>query len=84
MTCSTGRPVAFAIRSMRSRRSQPEWVAGCVETMISDGRRSATASIVARNGSSSPTSPVATMPSEPTAESARSTLTWAESRTTSS
>ena len=38
-------------------------VAGWVETMISSGRRSAMASIVARKGSGSPTSPVASMPS---------------------
>ena len=42
-------------------------VAGWVETMISSGRRSATASIVARNGSASPTSPLASMPSAATA-----------------
>ena len=61
--CSTGSPEAFWMRSIRSRRSQPECVAGCVETMISSGRRSAIASIVARKGSASPTSPVASMPS---------------------
>ena len=34
-TCSTGSPVASWRRSIRSRRSQPEDVAGSVETMIS-------------------------------------------------
>ena len=61
--CSTGSPEALRIRSIRSRRSQPDCVAGWVEMMISSGRRSAIASIVARNGSESPTSPVASMPS---------------------
>ncbi len=53
--CSTGSPEAFWMRSIRSRRSQPDWVAGCVETITSLGRCSAIASIVARNGSGSPT-----------------------------
>src|SRR5439155_22255565 len=51
---STLFPYTTLFRS--SRRSQPECCAGWVETMISSGRRSATASIVARKGSGSPTS----------------------------
>ena len=43
--CSTGSPEAFWMRSIRSRRSQPECVAGWVERMISSGRCSATASM---------------------------------------
>ena len=82
--CSTGSPEAFWMRSIRSRRSQPDCVAGWVETMISSGRRSAIASIVAKNGSGSPTSPVASMPSPATSEIARSTRTCADSRTASS
>ena len=31
--CSTGSPEAFSMRSIRSRRSQPELVAGWVETI---------------------------------------------------
>ena len=50
------------MRSTRSRRSQPERVAGWVETMISSGRYSATASIAAVKGSGSPTSPSTSMP----------------------
>ena len=46
----------------------PSAVAGWVERMISSGRRSAIASIVAENGSGSPTSPVASMPSPATSE----------------
>ena len=61
-TCVTGSPVASPMRSIRSRRSQPEDVAGKVEMMISSGRHSATASIVAVYGSGSPTSPTALMP----------------------
>ena len=72
------------MRSIRSRRSQPELSAGCVEMMISSGRRSATASIVARKGSGSPTSPVRAMPSPAITEIARSTRTWADSLTASS
>ena len=49
-------------RSGRAAASRSCW-AGWVETMISSGRCSATASIVAENGSASPTSPVASMPS---------------------
>ena len=49
-TCSTGRPVASRTRSIRSRRSQPERVAGYVEMMISSGRYAWTASIVAEYG----------------------------------
>ena len=51
------------MRSIRSLRSHPDWVAGWVETITSSGRRLAIASIVARNGSASPTSPDAAMPS---------------------
>ena len=46
-TWVTGRPLACSMRSIRSRRSQPETVAGKVDTMISSGWCSATASIVA-------------------------------------
>ena len=72
------------MRVTRSRRSQPEWAAGWVETMIRSGRCSATASIVARKGSGSPTSPLAWMPSSASSDSARSTRAWADSRTASS
>ena len=51
------------MRSTRSRRSQPDDVAGWVETMISSGWNSAIASMAAVNGSGSPTSPSISMPS---------------------
>jgi hypothetical protein len=72
------------MRSTRSRRSQPELTTGYVEMRISSGRRVAIASIVARNGSGSPTSPVASIDSLATSESARSTRACADSRTASS
>src|SRR2546421_3792019 len=83
-TCSTGSPDSWRMRSTRSLRSQPDWVTGCVETMISSGWKSATASIVAWNGSSSPTSPTSSMPCAPRNCCARSTRTCAASRTASS
>ena len=52
--------------------------------MISSGWYSRTASIVAVYGSGSPTSPIASMPSERTNPSARSTRAWAASNTASS
>ena len=81
MTCWTAIPEASATRSTRSRRSQPDAVAGSVEITISSGLRSAIASIVAWNGSESPTSPVASKPSSSSTDSARSSRTWAASRT---
>ena len=69
---------------MRSRRSQPEDDAGSVETMISSIRRSRRTSMTALNGSWSPTSPVPSIPSSFMNASARSTRTWAPSRTASS
>ncbi len=82
--CSTGSPEALWTRSIRSRRSQPECVTGCVETITSLGRRSAISSIVARKGSASPTAPLASMPSSASSETARSIRTCADSRTASS
>jgi hypothetical protein len=61
--CSTGLPVSCSMRSTRSRRSQPDRVCGSVETMISSAGKVASASEVAVKGSSSPTSPVSSMPS---------------------
>ena len=78
-TCSTGTPAASVMRSMRSRRSQPDEVAGKVEMMISSGSYSATASIVAVYGSGSPGSPTASMPSARRNARARSMRTWAAS-----
>ena len=60
--CSTGTSTDSPTRSIRSRRSQPEDVAGNVEMMISSGSYSPTASIVAVYGSGSPTSPMTSMP----------------------
>ena len=82
--CSTGSPEAIWTRSIRSRRSQPECVVGCVETITSLGRCSPIASIVARNGSASPTAPLASMPSSASSDTARSMRTWPASRTASS
>ena len=62
-TCVTGAPVASWMRSMRSRRSQPEDECGSVEMMTSSGWYSSIASSVAVYGSSSPSSPLATMSS---------------------
>ena len=83
-TWSTGRPAASAMRSMRSRRSQPE----CRRERRDDdlvrvgARRSA--SIVAVYGSGSPTSPTASMPSSRRTARARSMRTCAASKTASS
>ena len=69
---------------MRSRLSQPDWVAGSVLTMISSMPCSATASLAAFSGSESPTSPEPSRPASRMKATARSTRTCAESRTTSS
>ena len=76
--------VASATRSMRSRRSQPDDVAGKVEMMITSGSCSAAASIVAVYGSGSPSSPMASMPSSRSTARARSMRTCAASKTASS
>ena len=47
MTWSTGSPVASSMRSIRSRFSHPDDVAGLVETTIRSGRHSRTASMAA-------------------------------------
>ena len=60
MTCVTGALASSWMRSMRSRRSQPEDECGSVEMMISSGWYSSIASSVAVYGSSSPISPFAT------------------------
>ena len=84
-TCSTGSPVSSPSRSGRSRRSQPEDSDGSVETMISSIPCSATASLAALIGSSSPTSPAPDdAPRSRKNSSARSTRTCALSRTASS
>ena len=72
-TCSTGSPDASRMRSIRSRRSQPDRAAGNVEMMIPSGSYSRNASIAAAYGSGSPTSPTASIPSERTKPTARST-----------
>jgi hypothetical protein len=83
-TCSTGSPLASSMRSMRSRRSQPDTVAGKVETMTSSGLCSAIASIAAVYGSGSPMSPIAWMPCSRRKRRARSMRTFAASKTKSS
>ena len=83
-TCSTGTPVLSRRRSGRSRFIQPDVAAGSVETMTSSMPSAATASVAARNGSSSPTSPPPGMPLSRMNASIRSTRTCAMSRTASS
>ncbi len=83
--CSTGSPVAFWIRSIRSRRSQPELRGGVgrdddlVRAALRRPRPSSP-----RTGRGRRLRRVASMPSAATAESARSTRTCADSRTASS
>ena len=60
ITWVTVTPVPSWMRSMRSRRSQPEDEEGSVEMMTSSGLYSSIASSVAVYGSSSPSSPLAT------------------------
>ena len=59
-----GRPRPSRIRSTTSRRSQPDFCSGCVETMISStgGSSCASASRTASTGSASTTKPSAAIP----------------------